>query len=63
MWDLTGDQTVVREATEKFPGNPQVCWVILSLEFTKGTHPAEQNKWAPKVFFWNRMSPFRNLEA
>ncbi len=22
MWDLTGDETVLREAAEKFPGNP-----------------------------------------
>jgi hypothetical protein len=44
MWDLTGDETVVREAAENFPGNPQVCLVILCLEFTKGTDPAEQKK-------------------
>jgi hypothetical protein len=44
MWDLTGDQTVVREAVEKFPGNPQVGLVRLCLEFTKGTDPAEHKK-------------------
>lgn len=44
MSDLTGDQTVVREAAEKIPGNPQVCLAILGLEFTKGTDPAEQKK-------------------
>ncbi len=45
MWDLTGDETVLREAAEKFPGNPQVCLAMLSLVFTKGDDPAEQKKW------------------
>ena len=63
MSDLTGDQTVVREAAEKIPGNPQAGLAILYLEFTKGTDPAEQKKWAPHVFFGYRMSPSRYLEA
>ena len=45
MWDLTGDETVLREAAEKFPGNPQVCLAMLNLVFTKGADPAEQKKW------------------
>lgn len=63
MSDLTGDQTVVREAAEKFLGNPQAGLAILSLEFTKGPDSAEQKKWTPHVFFGYRMSPSRYLEA
>lgn len=63
MSDLTGDESVVREAAEKFIANPQVGLAILGLEFTKGTDSAEQKKWTPQVFFWNRMSPSRYLEA
>lgn len=44
MSDLTDDDSVVREAAEKIPGNPQAGLAILSLEFTKGTDPAEQKK-------------------
>jgi len=63
MWDLTGDQTVVREAVEKIPANPQPGLAILYLEFTKGPDSAEQKKWTPHVFFGYRMSPSRYLEA
>jgi fatty acid/phospholipid biosynthesis enzyme len=44
MSDLTDDESVVREAVEKIPGNPQVGLAKLGLEFTKGTDSAEQKK-------------------
>jgi hypothetical protein len=44
LWDLTGDETVLREAAEKFPGNPQVCLAMLGLAFS-GANQADQEKW------------------
>lgn len=57
MWDLTGDETVLREAAEKFPGNPQVCLAMLSLVFTKGDDPAEQKKWTDRMIAANPDNP------
>ena len=41
MWDLTGDETVLREAAEKFPGNPQVCLAMLGVVFEKEGNAAD----------------------
>ena len=46
MWDMTGDEAMLREAAEKFPGNPQVGLAILALVFDSGTGKTEeQRKW------------------
>ena len=45
MWDLTGDKAILREAAEKFPGNPQVCLAMLGVVFQDGGTAEEQKKW------------------
>ena len=45
MWDLTGDGAILREAAEKFPGNPQVCLAMLALVFKEGGNSADQKQW------------------
>ena len=57
LWDLTGDETVLREAGEKFPGNPQVCLAMLNLVFTKGEDPAQQKKWTDRMIAANPDNP------
>ena len=49
MWDLTGDEAILREAAEKFPGNPQVCLAMLGLVFKEQENAAEQKKWTDLV--------------
>ena len=49
MWDLTGDETVLREAAEKFPGNPQVCLAMLGVVFEKEGNEAEKKKWTNQL--------------
>jgi len=49
MWDLTGDETVLREAAEKFPGNPQVCLAMLGVVFEKEGHEADKKKWTDQL--------------
>ena len=45
LWDLTGDEAILWEAAEKFPGNPQVCLAILGVVFEKGSNEPDKKKW------------------
>lgn len=49
MWDLTGDEAILREAAKKFPGNPQVCLAMLGVVFEKEGHEADKKKWTDQL--------------
>ncbi len=49
LWDLGGDEAALREAAEKFPGNPQVCLVMLDFAFRDGGDPEEQQRWTENL--------------
>ena len=57
MWDLTGDETVLREAAEKFPGNPQVCLGMLGVVFEKEGNEADKKKWTNQLISADPQNP------
>jgi hypothetical protein len=45
-WDLTGDESLLKEAAERFPDNPLVCQAMLNQLVKTGAGPEEQEGWA-----------------
>lgn len=42
LWDLTGDETLLKEAAEKFPDDPQVCMAMIQ---QAGGNPQQAMPW------------------
>ena len=58
MWDLTGDEAILREAAAKFPGNRQVCLAMLGVIFDGGTGSAEEKrKWTEHLIAADPANP------
>lgn len=49
LWDLTGDEALLREAAERFPNNPQVSLAMLCLLEDKEGHEAEKQQWTDQM--------------
>jgi hypothetical protein len=40
-WDMTGDEALLMEAAERYPGDPRVCVAMISKLWSSGEDPAE----------------------
>lgn len=49
LWDLTGDEALLREAAARFPDNPQVSLAMLCLLQEKDGSEAEKQQWTDQM--------------